>query len=283
MLFADRSSEARHMLARMQLVSTGGAPLPQQLGDEMVEAGIRLVSRLGSSECGFLMSSWRDFTVDPNWNLLRIPDELGQRMIRFEPHDPTSENGLYELVVTRDWPTKLVSNRDDGSYATSDLYSQHGANRWRYDSRADDTIVLVSGKKASAPVAEQKLKASPLVSEAIAFGANRAILGALVFVSPESVAEGCPFDDAVKVKLLKQLQPLLKEINAASPPHAQLASEMVHLLAPSEAADIPRASKGSLQRGRATTLRRAYRFDLPRLRRRPFATSSFTHHQRHSC
>lgn len=249
MLFTDRSDEARRMLARMQLVSTGGAPLPQQLGDEMVEAGIRLVSRLGSSECGFLMSSWRDFTVDPNWNLLRIPDELGQRMIRFEPHDPTSP--LFELVVTKDWPTKLISNRDDDSYATSDLYSQHGANTWRYDSRADDTIVLVSGKKASAPVAEQKLKASPLVSEAIVFGANRAILGALVFVSPESVPEGTSFDDAVKVKLLKQLQPVLKEINAASPPHAQLASEMVHLLAPAEAADIPRASKGSLQRGRA--------------------------------
>ncbi|GAC93570.1 NRPS-like enzyme [Pseudozyma hubeiensis SY62] len=251
MLFAERSDEGRRMLASMQLVSTGGAPLPQQLGDDMVKQGIKLVSRLGSSECGFLMSSWRDFESDKEWNHLRIPDQLGQSMLRFEPHDPTSEGGLFELIVTKEWPTKLVANRDDGGYATSDLYSKQGTNTWRYDSRSDDTIVLVSGKKATAPVAEQKLKASPLVTEAIAFGANRAILGALVFISPEAGPQHSAFDDTLKISLLKQLQPVLSEINAASPPHAQLASEMICLLPPSEAANIPRASKGTLQRGRA--------------------------------
>ncbi|CDR99470.1 related to LYS2-L-aminoadipate-semialdehyde dehydrogenase, large subunit [Sporisorium scitamineum] len=253
MLFTDRSDEGRRMLAGMKLVSTGGAPLPQQLGDDMVERGIKLVSRLGSSECGFPMSSWRSFETDKEWNHLRIPDELGQSMLRFEPHDPTADGGLFELVVTKDWPTKLVSNRDDGSYATSDLYAKHGSlpSTWRYDSRSDNTIVLVSGKKATAPVAEQKLKSSPLVTEAIAFGANRAILGALVFVSAEAVPQDVTLDDALKIKLLQKLQPVLAEINAASPPHAQLATEMVHLLPPSEATNIPRASKGTLQRGRA--------------------------------
>lgn len=251
MLFTDRADEGRKMLASMELVSTGGAPLPQQLGDDMVKQGIKLVSRLGSSECGFLMSSWRDFAHDKEWNQLRIPDDLGQKWIRFEPHDPTSQSGLYELVVTKDWPTKLVANRDDGSYATSDLYAKHDTlpNTWRYDSRSDDTIVLVSGKKATAPLAESKLKASPLVSEAIVFGANRAILGALVFIAPEAAPEA--FDDAANIKLLEQLQPVLAEINAASPPHAQLATEMLCLLPPSEAQNIPRASKGTLQRGRA--------------------------------
>ncbi len=144
-----------------------------------------------------------------------------------------TKGGLFELIVTKDWPTKLVANRDDGGYATSDLYCAHETlpNTWRYDSRADDTIVLVSGKKATAPLAEQKLKASSLVSEAIVFGANRAILGALVFVTSEAAGgEGEAFDDEIKVKILQELQPTLAEINAASPPHAQLATEMVHLL-----------------------------------------------------
>ncbi|TKY85748.1 hypothetical protein EX895_005288 [Sporisorium graminicola] len=253
MLFSDRSDTGRQMLTSMQLVSTGGAPLPQQLGDDMVQRGVKLVSRLGSSECGFLMSSWRDFERDQEWNHLRIPDKLGQSMLRFEPHDPSVEGGLFELVVTKDWPAKLVANRDDGSYATSDLYSKHSVlpNTWKYDSRSDDTIVLVSGKKATAPVAEQKLKTSPLVTDAIAFGANRAILGALVFVSPEAVPRDAPFDDTLKRKLLKQLQSVFGAINAASPPHAQLATEMVCLLPPAEAANVPRASKGTLQRGRA--------------------------------
>jgi hypothetical protein len=40
------------MLKGMDFVSTGGAPLDTKIGDAMVERGVRLVSRLGSSECG---------------------------------------------------------------------------------------------------------------------------------------------------------------------------------------------------------------------------------------
>lgn len=39
-------------MASLELVSTGGAPLDDRIGKAMVEAGVRLVSRLGSSECG---------------------------------------------------------------------------------------------------------------------------------------------------------------------------------------------------------------------------------------
>lgn len=40
------------MLRGMELVSTGGAPLDDRTGAELVAAGVRLVSRYGSSECG---------------------------------------------------------------------------------------------------------------------------------------------------------------------------------------------------------------------------------------
>lgn len=251
MLYTERVDDGRRMLSSMQLVSTGGAPLPQHLGDSMVHQGIKLVSRLGSSECGFLMSSWRSFATDKTWNHLRLDDDLGQGMLHFEAHDGISDEPLFELVVTKDWPTKLVANREDGSYATSDLYSKQGDHRWKYESRSDDTILLVSGKKATAAVVEQKLKASPLVTEAIGFGANRGIIGALVFVSTDAIAQGASWDDALKIKLLNQLESVLVEINCASPPHAQLAPEMICLLPPCEAAHIPYASKGTLQRARA--------------------------------
>lgn len=44
--------DGMHMLSTMELVSTGGAPLDSKVGADMVEHGVRLVSRLGSSECG---------------------------------------------------------------------------------------------------------------------------------------------------------------------------------------------------------------------------------------
>jgi hypothetical protein len=66
------SSDGMQMLRGMDLVSTGGAPLPEArgfnvlftvvaskshccnrtVGDDMVQRDVRLVSRLGSSECG---------------------------------------------------------------------------------------------------------------------------------------------------------------------------------------------------------------------------------------
>lgn len=40
------------LLASMRIVSTGGAPLSDELGERLVKAGVPLVSRYGSSECG---------------------------------------------------------------------------------------------------------------------------------------------------------------------------------------------------------------------------------------
>jgi hypothetical protein len=41
------------LLKTMDLVSTGGSPMPMELGDRLVkEEGVKLVSRYGSSECG---------------------------------------------------------------------------------------------------------------------------------------------------------------------------------------------------------------------------------------
>lgn len=51
-LAEDHDGPGMELLKQMNYVSTGGAPLDTKLGDEMVKRGVRLVSRLGSSECG---------------------------------------------------------------------------------------------------------------------------------------------------------------------------------------------------------------------------------------
>jgi hypothetical protein len=51
-LVEDLEGDGMKMLQSMDYVSTGGAPLDTSIGDAMVERGVRLVSRLGSSECG---------------------------------------------------------------------------------------------------------------------------------------------------------------------------------------------------------------------------------------
>jgi hypothetical protein len=51
-LAEDTDGPGLAMLKTMDFVSTGGAPLDSGVGDRMVKRGVRLVSRLGSSECG---------------------------------------------------------------------------------------------------------------------------------------------------------------------------------------------------------------------------------------
>ncbi|KAE8269789.1 hypothetical protein A4X09_0g2553 [Tilletia walkeri] len=229
------------MLQSVQLVSTGGAPLPENIGNSMVqEHDIRLVSRLGSSECGFLMSSWRDFESDKEWSWLRIDDETSVQWLEFQ--ERPEEGGLYELVVRSGWPTKIVTNGPDGSYSTSDLYERHSThqNLWRYCRRADDSLVL---KVASSPI-EAALKASDFLSDAIVFGANRPFLGAIILPTDS-------LRDHDERAILQMLEPDLDKINRSQPSHAYLGLDMLYIGDAQLFSDLPRSSKGTLQRGLA--------------------------------
>lgn len=46
------SDEGVRVLASLELVSTGGSPMPDHIGDKLCRNGVNLVSRYGSSECG---------------------------------------------------------------------------------------------------------------------------------------------------------------------------------------------------------------------------------------
>jgi len=237
-----KSEEGIKMLQRMDLVSTGGAPLSELVGDFAVqERNIKLVSRLGSSECGFLMSSFRDFEIDKEWSWLRLPDELGQSWLRFEA--AADEKDIFELIVSSKWPSKQLSNRPDGSFATGDLYERHPryTNRWRYKRRSDDSIVMVNGKKISGSLIESKINASPLIDEVIVFGANRPLLGAIVFASENTQAS----------TLRQELKPFLLEINRTLPSHGRITLEMIHIGDSVLCQSLPRSSKGTLQKGLA--------------------------------
>ena len=96
MMESDR--EGLELLRSMDVVGVGGAALPPGIGNRLVDSDVRLISRFGSAECGFLLSSYRDFTKDKDWQYLRNynPAEL----LSFESRG----DGLCELVVKPGWP-----------------------------------------------------------------------------------------------------------------------------------------------------------------------------------
>nr|XP_018263413.1 uncharacterized protein I303_04907 [Kwoniella dejecticola CBS 10117]OBR85571.1 hypothetical protein I303_04907 [Kwoniella dejecticola CBS 10117] len=240
-LVEDETGPGVEMLRQMDYVSTGGAPLDTNIGDMMVGKGIRLVSRLGSSECGFLLSSHRDYAVEKDWEWLRNDSPYCDALV-FEPVDKDSspDGARYEMVVTDRWLSKTKSNRDDGSYATGDLYQPHPTkkNVWRYVGRGDDVIVLSNGEKASPGPIETILRSSQLLADALVVGSDQSQLGVLLF--PREI----PFP----TNMMQDLAPLIDQSNVQSPSFAQITKDMCFIVN-NPAKLLPKSSKGTIQRG----------------------------------
>ncbi|RSL62896.1 hypothetical protein CEP54_005510 [Fusarium duplospermum] len=228
------------MLKSMDLVGVGGAALPPAVGDELVDAGVSLLSRMGSAECGFLMSSHRNYTKDKEWQYLRVIDDT--QLLTFEPR----ENGLSELVVKPAWPFKVKTNRDDGSYATSDLFEPHPSkpNAWRYHSRADAQITLANGKKFDpSPMEGSILTSTNMLQDVLIFGSGRDYAGALLF--PVS-------DKTPQKKIIDSVWVHIEQMNNASQSHARITKPML-LVVPVRDGEQPleKSSKGTILRRQA--------------------------------
>ncbi|KAI1322759.1 male sterility protein-domain-containing protein [Xylariaceae sp. FL0255] len=112
------------------------------------------------------------------------PLQHAEPFMRFEPVDDSDRN-LHHLVILPGLPTKMLSNRSDGSYATNDLFERHPTyqGKWKFAGRADDIIVLINGEKADPAPLEEALSLNTHVHAAVAFGAGRDSLGVVVIPS----------------------------------------------------------------------------------------------------
>lgn len=102
--------------------------------------------------------------------------------------------------------------------------------------RADDVLLLVNGEKASPALLEAALRSSADITDALVFGANRASLGVAIIPATRKVER-------------QNLLDAIKAANRVAPSHAQISPELLIVLPPDT--QFPKASKGSLQRGRA--------------------------------
>lgn len=247
-ILADEAS-GLSMLKSMDLVGVGGAALPEVTGNSLVNHDVRLLSRMGSAECGFLMSSHRNYTNDENWQFLRPISDTA--LLDFEPQ----EDGLFELVVKPWWPHLAKVNREDGSYATSDLFEPHPqiTGAWRYHSRADAQITLSNGKKFDPSPLEASIVASTtLLQDVLVFGDSRDYPGALLLPAHDVEVDG----------LSDSVWPTIERLNRDTQSHARISRSMVVVAEPGEQG-LEKSSKGTIMRRAAearfaTDIEKAY-------------------------
>ncbi|KAK2606703.1 hypothetical protein N8I77_005434 [Diaporthe amygdali] len=241
------------LLQDMDMVGVGGAALPPSVGDYLAAQNVKLVSRFGSAECGFLLSSHRDYSADREWSFLRADPLLQPDFYAFEPQaTEDGELSLFEFVVKPKWPHRGKTNRPDGSFATSDLFERHPTipNAWRYHSRADAQITLLNGKKFDPAPVEGDLLASEvgkkLLSDVMIFGTGREAPGVLLF--PKSGTSSVSDD-----QIIEKVWQTVEQMNEETQSHARLArgSMIVVKRERGEIPQLPKSSKGTILRGQA--------------------------------
>ncbi|KAL8713732.1 MAG: hypothetical protein Q9220_002258 [cf. Caloplaca sp. 1 TL-2023] len=236
------SSESKglQVLQKMDIVGVGGAAIPQEAGDSLVTRGINLVSRFGSAECGFLLSSHRDYEQDKEWQYLR---SHGSNLLRFEQQHDGS--GLSELVIQSEWPHMAKRNREDGSLATADLFKPHPTipNAWKYHSRSDSQLTLITGKKFDPAPLEAAIATSDLLNDMLIFGNGKPYPGALLFRSDTAKTM-----DASRLR--EEVWKTVDHLNKEGQPHTRISRHMLIVMGP-DAMGLEKSSKGTIMRGQA--------------------------------
>jgi hypothetical protein len=149
----------------------------------------------------------------------------------------------------RSWLTDVQAkhNRVDQSYATSDLFVPNPRipNAWKYHSRADAQLTLLTGKKFDPAPIEAAITsaAAPLLADALVFGNDKPYPGVLLF--PSRAARGVVDGD-----VLSRVWAVVEKLNAEGQDHTQISRGMLVFM-PFEEDALEKSSKGTVLRGRA--------------------------------
>lgn len=221
-------------LAKLDFVSVGGAAVPDELGQHLVDSGVNLKTTYGQSESGILMVPVVD--GDKQWGWLE-PMAHAEPYMRFEQ----VEGDLYHLVVLPGLASKTMSDRPDGSYGTKDLFQKHPdkPRTWKFVARYDDMIILSNGENANPVPLENALMKNTNVAMAVAFGAGQESLG--VIIIPSSQASNMAHGD-----FLKSIEADLSSGNSRMPAYARVSLDAV-LIQPADT-PLPMTGKSTLQR-----------------------------------
>ncbi|KAG2231062.1 hypothetical protein INT48_007573 [Thamnidium elegans] len=140
-----------------------------------------------------------------------------------------------------------VSNRENGDYATKDLFvkSKVKDDGYIYAGRADDTLIMSSGEKTNPLPIEDIIRTNPLVSNCTVIGEGRPCPSVLIELNFE-VAKKFFLDH-----IFKSVQGTVRKSNTNAPRHSAILPEMIKVI-PLDA-KLPVSDKGTVVRKRAIT------------------------------
>ncbi len=207
---------------------TGGAPLGPDTFRFFRSIGINLKQVYGQTEASALVAFQRDEFVDPNTVGEPVPGlefklaENGELLVR----GPGVFVGYYKQDdVTAETKTA------DGWLKTGDAAQIDPRGQLAIIDRAKDVGKLADGTPFAPQFIENKLKFSPFIREAIAFGSDQPFVTAMVAIDMETVGSWAErqniaytsFTDlAAKTEVARLIEQEIEKINATLPAATRL-------------------------------------------------------------
>ncbi|KAJ6473938.1 putative aminoadipate reductase [Mycena vulgaris] len=155
---------ARKTKCRSLITLFSGGPLPQRIGDALVNAGLNLICGYGATEFGPISTMIQNGDDTKEWAWFRVSPLV---KVRWAPQgDDTFECQL----LAWEHHTPMVHNLNGvRGYSTSDLCVNHSHKKhlWKLVGRLDDVIIHSSGEKTVPAPMEDIVMSSPLLVHSI--------------------------------------------------------------------------------------------------------------------
>ncbi|KAI0405456.1 nonribosomal peptide synthetase [Xylaria palmicola] len=245
----DLSCNEDHMqlLARLNMVVFGGSSLAAAAGYKLAKRGVKLVNAISSTEC----TPYPTYVHhNPDiWQYFLFNSEL----LGAEWRKVDDDSDVHHLVVVRkeehpQYQSVFYNFPDDPEFLTRDLYKPHPSLKdyWMYCGRADDIVVLSSGKKFNPVATETQVGQHHLLKGALVFGSNKLQPGLLI--EPREPRQ----EDTEDVDLVSAVWPTVEIANREAANHAKIEKGLI--LVASAEKPLPRAAKGNILRPSALKL-----------------------------
>ncbi|MFW0155183.1 AMP-dependent synthetase/ligase [Rothia sp. P6271] len=221
--FYDRlvySQLRKAMGGNLRYAVSGGGPLAPRLGHFFHAVGVMVIEGYGLTECTgpICVGRTRDFEVGNVGTLL--PGGAAR----------LAEDGELELkgvgVITGylDNPEEnAIAFTEDGWFRSGDLAQIDERGFIKIVGRKKEIIVTAGGKNVIPSVAEERLRTSPLVSNAMLIGDEKPFIAALITLDPDALPDelehlGLPremsiSDAAINPKVREAIQKFIDEAN----------------------------------------------------------------------
>ncbi|CAG8701751.1 20999_t:CDS:1, partial [Cetraspora pellucida] len=229
-------------LLNLKSIFYGGAALLPQIGEQLVQSGVKIKNSYGTTETGLLMMTPENLSSEIPWNALKliIPESNIKWIERNDILD-----GAKELVIKKGSPNlaNIEGNTDNGDYRISDLFLeiQKGSGYYLLLGRVDDTLIHSTGEKTNPLPIEETIRLNQYVKYAVVVGHNRPFNCLLIELNFDHL-RNAPF-----LEVTKSIFDSVHQANIDCPSHSRIFDEMIYIL-PLEGKSLPKTVKNNIQR-----------------------------------